>query len=232
VIPRWFVLSLFIVAVAARRGIAQAPGRWTFALEVGALRSSASGAMEDGMREAGYGDTSPGGCLFGFCSAGAAHPSTEGAEALVGVSLRYALRPGLQLRAIVAPPRALGTTRGYHAPSNPNSFGGWIDIGSRVGSMALVVAPVGGDVAWVELGPAVVHGEVAQSGAPTVSRNLPGLLAGVGLNLTPGRRTIVEVAARWRLTGSIGITPFGTNGTTIEVPMSYGSLGANVGLRF
>jgi len=105
--------------------------RLSLTVELGGTFTGPSSGLAEQLRDTGFDDTSPGGCLFIFCGGPHAHPTEENPGVAAALTARYAVTPSLAVGLGTAT-ASLGGATGYRG--TPESFGDYVfsDWESRV----------------------------------------------------------------------------------------------------
>jgi hypothetical protein len=211
--------------------------RWHFQAWTGFLPGNPGSGLEEKLREAGFGDTTPGGCFF-FCVDATPHPYTDKKRFPWGVELGYRFRPGMMLSA-VASKTTIGTTVGYDGDT-----GGSIRFTRQLHAYSALASWTPTDRFRIGAGPAL-YTLTFDSGFTDehVRQTRMGALVDATVDLVHGRTFILSAKAQYRYTGSIEAGPFTRSSHTywqdrettiapIDVSYNHFFVGASVGFRF
>lgn len=132
------------------------PGKIGLVLELGRVVGGPALGLVRQLREAGYDDTSPGGCSFFGCHDGIPHPRRNGPGGVGGLTARVSLKPSMAV-ALGYSSASLGGADGYRRGadvlSNAYAFSNWDALSFWVAGFwkPAPVMRLGGGPAWVRL---------------------------------------------------------------------------------
>jgi hypothetical protein len=200
--------------------------RLSFVLELGGSVGGPAAGLAEQLRQAGFDDTTPGGCFFIGCSGPTPHPTQERPDGAVVLSARFAINRGL----------AVGV--GYGNTSLGGSMGYRRDVESAWGDYVLShwdatilwaaafwkPAPafrLGGGPGWYRLENVPEGSKVSQVG----------LMLEAGAEAPANRRFFLDLAIRAHLVPAKDVEHGWTNPTTLRPDWTHVTLLAGVGVR-
>lgn len=230
VLPVLLVLFVFapgdLTAQGAARDGRPFGKRLSVVVQLGPSVGGPAASLARQLREAGYDDPHPGGCLFGFCADPSPRPTKEGAGWYVGLEGRFAVTETVAAVAAYGN-TALGGSMGYRAV--PGSIFGesvhshWDANSLWAGALWTPVPAlrVGGGPAWYRLENLPMHVTVHRIGGA----------AEVGVDIPTGSRFFFDLTARLYVVPTRNVEHGRTESITLRPTWTHGSLVAGLGLR-
>ena len=198
--------------------------RLSLTVELGGTFTGPSSGLAEQLRDTGFDDTSPGGCLFIFCGGPHAHPTEENPSVAAALTARFAVTPSL-LVGLGTARASLGGATGYRGA--PEFFFGdyvFSDWESRVlwGGVLwrpLPIIRLGGGPGWYRL-------EDAEYGSIPVGR--AGLVLEAGAELPANRLLFLSLTIRGHL---IPTTDVPYHDIVLRPSWSYLTISAGLGFH-